>query len=138
MNSEERVENPVAAAHRISPKHISRLKILGGFLTLGGVGLFVYFVYTVGVTELLVSIDRFGFAGFAVILGIYFMRICARASAWRLSVYEPYALSLKDTVPAVIIGEAMSSMIPLGILVSGTSKAVAVRSRVPMVVGRYR
>ena len=42
---------------------------------------------------------------------------------------------MKDTVPAVIIGEAMSSMIPLGILISGTTKAVAVRKRVPLVVG---
>ena len=35
----------------------------------------------------------------------------------------------------MIIGEAMSSMIPLGILVSGTSKAIAVRRKVPLVVG---
>jgi hypothetical protein len=59
----------------------------------------------------------------------------ARAAAWSLSVYAPYDLSLRDTIPAVIIGEALSSMIPLGILVSGTSKAVAVRKKVPLVVG---
>ena len=41
----------------------------------------------------------------------------------------------KDTIPALIIGEAMSTIIPLGILVSGTTKAVAVRKRVPLVVG---
>jgi hypothetical protein len=35
----------------------------------------------------------------------------------------------------VIIGEAMSSIIPLGILVSGTSKAVSVRKKMPIVVG---
>jgi hypothetical protein len=58
-----------------------------------------------------------------------------RASAWTLSVYEPYVLRLRDTIPAVIIGEAMSSMIPLGILVSGTAKAIAVRKRVPIAVG---
>ena len=34
-----------------------------------------------------------------------------------------------------MIGEAMSSTIPLGILISGTSKAVAVRKRIPLVVG---
>jgi hypothetical protein len=58
-----------------------------------------------------------------------------RALAWKLSVYEPYKLGLRDTIPAVIIGEAMSSLIPLGILMSGTAKAVAVRKRVPLVVG---
>ncbi|HNU09174.1 MAG TPA: hypothetical protein PKO33_15505, partial [Pyrinomonadaceae bacterium] len=35
----------------------------------------------------------------------------------------------------VIIGEALSSIIPLGFVVSGTSKAVAVKRRVPLVVG---
>ena len=56
---------------------------------------------------------------------------------WRgnLSVYEPYKLELRDTIPAVIIGEALSAMIPLGILISGTAKAVAVRHRLPLVVG---
>lgn len=104
-------------------------------LTLGGIGLFVYFVWSVGVNEILGNIEKLGIAGFGVILVIYFVRILMRASAWKLSVYEPYKLDLKDTIPAVIIGEAMSSMIPLGILISGTTKAVAVRKRVPLVVG---
>ena len=42
---------------------------------------------------------------------------------------------LHDTVSAVIIGEALSSTIPLGILISGTSKAIAVRKRIPLVAG---
>jgi hypothetical protein len=100
-----------------------------------GVGLFAYLVYSVGLSTIWDGISKIGFGGFAVILLIYFGRICIRATAWRLSVSEPYKLELKDTIPAVIIGEAMSSMIPLGILVSGTSKAIAVRNRVPLVVG---
>ena len=120
---------------RISKKHINRLKVFGAVLTLSGIALFSYFVYSVGVTEILKNIEKFGGVGFAVILLIYFSRIVMRASAWKLSVYEPYSLRLRDTIPAVIIGEAMSSILPLGILISGTSKAVAVRLRVPLVVG---
>ncbi|CAN5604635.1 MAG: lysylphosphatidylglycerol synthase domain-containing protein [Pyrinomonadaceae bacterium] len=135
VTSEPRVENPGIKPQGISSKHINRLKILGVILTLGGIVLFSYFVYSVGVNEILNNVERFGFIGFAIILAIYFARICMRAAAWKLSVYEPYTLGMRDTVPAVIIGEAMSSMIPLGILVSGTSKAVAVRKRVPLVVG---
>jgi hypothetical protein len=104
-------------------------------MTLAGIALFGYFVYTVGFQEILDNVERFGFLGFAVILALYSVRIMLRAWAWKLSVYEPYYLKMKDTVPAVIIGEAMSSIIPLGILVSGTAKAVAVRNRVPLVVG---
>lgn len=120
---------------RISTKHTKRLKVLGTVLTIGGIGLFAYFVYSTGVSEIADNISDFGLIGFGVILAIYALRILMRALAWKLSVYEPYSLSLRDTIPAVIIGEAMSSMIPLGILISGTAKAVAVRKRVPLVVG---
>lgn len=113
----------------------ARLPILAGLLTIAGVLLFAYFVYSTGVHEISANIAHFGWAGFGVILVIYAVRIVLRAYAWKLSVYEPYHLSLNDTVPAVIIGEATSSMIPLGILVSGTAKAVAVRKKVPLVVG---
>ena len=135
MSSEPNVEIAGSKPPSISPKHINRLKVLGVFLTLAGIALFSYFVYSVGPNEIVGNVQRFGIVGFAIILTIYFARICMRAAAWKLSVYEPYSLRLKDTIPAVIIGEAMSSMIPLGILISGTSKAVAVRKRVPLVVG---
>ena len=135
MSSEQNLQNAGVKRASIHPRHINRLKILGIVLTLGGIGLFFYFVWSVGLTDILGNIERFGIAGFAIILLIYFLRILMRASAWMLSVYDPYRLDLRDTVPAVIIGEAMSSMIPLGILVSGTTKAVAVRKRVPLVVG---
>ncbi len=107
----------------------------GIILTLGGIALFGYFIYAVGFREIIASIGRFGFVGFAVILAIYFIRICARAYAWKLCIQSPDKLSLADTVPAVIIGEAMSSMVPLGIMISGTAKAIAVKRRVSLVVG---
>jgi len=116
-------------------KHIKHLKILATVLTVLGIALFAYFVYSVGVWEIIFGIGRIGFDGFALILLIYFLRIACRATAWRLSVSEPYKLNFSDTLPAVIIGEALSSLIPLGILISGTSKAFAVRKQVPMVVG---
>ncbi len=108
---------------------------MGIVLTIFGVGLFGYFVYAVGFHEIFEGVKRFGFAGFGVIVVIYFIRVYTRAHAWKLSVHEPYSLRIRDTIPAVIIGEAMSNTIPLGILISGTSKAVAVRKHVPLVAG---
>jgi Lysylphosphatidylglycerol synthase TM region len=104
-------------------------------LTAGGICLFVYFVYAVGFDEIYNGVLRFGLMGFAVILAIFLARIYFRAYAWKLAVHGPYDLSLRDAIPAVVIGEAMSSTIPLGILISGTAKAVAVRKRLPLVVG---
>ena len=127
--------NHTDQTQQISSKNINRLKLAGFVLTLLGVGLFGYFVYSVGFHEIFEGVKRFGFAGFGVIVLIYFFRICARAYAWKLSIHEPYSLRIKDTIPAVMIGEAMSSTIPLGILISGTSKAVAVRKHIPLVAG---
>jgi hypothetical protein len=135
VNTDTKTENIKLNTQKPSSKHINRLKIAAVLFTILGIGLFTYFVLTVGYKEIIEGVSRIGFDGFAAILFIYFLRIVARATAWKLSVYEPYKLEVRDTVPAVIIGEAMSSIIPLGILISGTAKAVAVRKKVPLVVG---
>jgi hypothetical protein len=116
-------------------RHIHRLKIIGSVLTTVGICLFAWLIYAVGFDEIYNGIIRFGWLGFGVILAIHVLRSYSRAHAWQLAVNDPHTLSLKDAFPAVIIGEALSSTIPLGILVSGTSKAVAVRKRLPLVVG---
>lgn len=120
---------------QLVPHHITRLKIAAVVLTAIGVGLFAYFVYSIGYRELAGEVAKLGISGFAVLLLLYFLRVLARASAWKLSVGEPYKLPMRDGLTGVIIGEAMSSVIPLGILVSGTAKALAVRRRLPIVVG---
>ena len=135
MNPEPQGPDQGENQPRINAKNATRLKVLGTVLTVGGLLLFGYFVYSTGVDEIAANIANFGWLGFGVILALYAARIMMRGLAWKLSVYDPYHLGLKDTVPAVIIGEAMSSMIPLGILISGTAKAVAVRKRVSLVVG---
>jgi hypothetical protein len=135
LNIEPQPHESLGPNPTISPAGIRRLKLIGLILTIGGVGLFAYFIYIEGIRDIAEDISRFGIVGFAVILALYFLRIVSRAWAWKLSVYAPYELSLRDTIPAVVIGESLSSLIPLGILISGTSKAVAVRRRVPLVVG---
>ena len=136
VNPESNITVSNLETHRI-PKtvNLKRLKIFGVTLTILGIALFAYFVYSVGIGLILEGIGRIGFGGFALLMFLYFLRIVCRATAWKLSVYEPHQLKVRDTLPAVIIGEALSSLIPLGILVSGTSKAIAVRKRVPLVVG---
>jgi len=135
VNTDTKVPGSKFQIPSSNSKHVNRLKIAAVIFTISGIGLFAYFVATVGFHEILLGIGRIGFDGFAAILLIYFLRIGVRATAWKLSVYEPYKLTVRDTVAAVIIGEAMSSIIPLGILISGTAKAVAVRKKVPLVVG---
>jgi len=129
------VVDPATELQHNPSNKINRLKVLGILLTAGGLIVFAYFVYAVGFDEIYEGVVRFGIAGFAVILILHLLRIYVRAFAWKLSVHDPYSLDIKDTMPAVVIGEAMSSTIPLGILISGTSKAIAVRNRIPLVAG---
>ncbi len=135
MNSETKTQNPTIKIQRLKPTHLNRLKVAVAIVTVLGVVLFSYLVYSVGLQNILEGISKIGIGGFLILQLIYFLRIIFRAVAWRLSVYAPYKLDTTDTIPAVIIGEAMGSIIPLGILVSGTAKAVAVRKKVPLVVG---
>lgn len=125
----------VQLAQKTQSKTTGRLKLAAVVLTILGMGLFIYLIYAIGFWEIVGGIERFGWIGFAIILALYFLRIVIRAIAWTLSVHPPYELKLRDTIPAVVIGEAMSSTIPLGIVASGTSKALVVRDRVTLTVG---
>jgi len=124
-----------AQTNKPASRALKRLKAAGIVLTVFGLALFVYFIYQTGYAQISDGIARVGLSGFAFIIFLYLLRISVRAITWRLSVYEPYALRFRDTFPAVIMGEALSSLIPLGILISGTAKAVAVRRKVPLVAG---
>lgn len=135
MNSETEIPNSKFQIPNSNRKNLNRLKVLAAVFTFLGACLFAYFIYSIGLNEILAGIGKIGFGGFLLILFVYFLRIVVRATTWKLCVVEPFKLDLRDTVPAVIIAEALSSLIPLGILISGTAKAVAVKKRVPLVVG---
>jgi glycosyltransferase 2 family protein len=124
--------NPEAA--EAASNRFTRLHLAGILLTLGGLALFFYFIWSVGVGEILKGIGQIGVAGFALILFVYFCRILSRSFALKLSVPGPYTLSMRDCGEAVIIGEALSALIPLGVVISGTAKAVVLRRKVPLVV----
>ncbi len=111
-----------------------KLRILFALLTALGLGLFVYFIYEAGIPEIWQDIKQLGY-GFLVILALYAAKLSMRVLAWTQCVEAPYKLPFFNAFRAVMMGEALSSMLPLGILVSGTSKAVAVRKQGPFVVG---
>lgn len=135
MNQETETDNLKLPILNPNKKNLNRLKFVVVFFTILGASLFAYFIYSVGWRDILAGIGKIGIGGFLLIQFLYFLRIVVRAVAWKISVPEPYRLGVRDTLPAVIMGEALSSLIPLGVLVSGTSKAIAVKKRVPLVVG---
>jgi hypothetical protein len=129
------MQGEVQQTQKRESKNVGRIKFAAVVLTVLGMALFAYLIYAIGFWEIVGGIQKFGVLGFAIILTMYFGRIVVRSIAWSLSVHPPYQLSLRDTVPAVIIGEAMSTVLPLGLLISGTTKALVVRERVTLTVG---
>lgn len=113
---------------------ITKLQIAGIVLTALGIALFCFFVYTAGIEEIWSGISRLGW-GFLFVLALHALKITTRVVAWTLCVEKPYRLEFVDGFKAVMIGESLSAMIPLGILMSGTAKAVTVRKKIPLVVG---
>ncbi len=84
MNSEVKIPSAAEKPQNSRrAKHIHRLKIFAIVLTVLGIGLFSYFVYSVGVWEIVGGAARIGFDGFALILLIYFLRFACRATSWR-------------------------------------------------------
>lgn len=130
MSSEKPQIEPVEARNR--SRRFAPLGIIFGLL---GLLLFVYFVTSAGVGEIISGIQRLG-AGFLLIIAISSLRYVARGWAWTRCVEAPHRLPFRDAFTARIMGDALGNIIPfVSVAVSEPSKAVFVKDRVPLMVG---
>jgi hypothetical protein len=106
---------------------------LGVIFAVLGLLLFAYFVRKAGVAEILANIKKLG-AGFLLILLISVVRKVVRAIAWTRCVEAPHKLRFRHALKAIVMGDALGTVMPLGILVSEPTKAALVRERVPLMV----
>jgi hypothetical protein len=97
----------------------------------GGLGLLVWVVMRVGVAEIVADVRQVGW-GLAAIVAFGGLRFLLRATAWRLCLDPPHHLKLKDAFAAVICGDAIGNLTPLGPLVGEPAKAAFVRGRVAL------
>jgi lysylphosphatidylglycerol synthase-like protein len=103
-----------------------------GVLTVvGGLALLVWVVWKAGPAEIAADVRQVGW-GLALIVVIGGMRFLLRAAAWRLCLDPPHRLQLKDAFAAVICGDAIGNLTPLGPLVGEPAKAAFVRGRVAL------
>ena len=94
-----------------------------------GTALFVWLVWKVGADEIWSGFRQIGWAlGWILILGG--LRFAARAAAWVLCLEPPHTLPFVDAFNAVICGDALGNVTPLGPLVSEPTKIACVRDRV--------
>ena len=108
-----------------------RLTLAGALTTAAGVALFVWLIWYVGPGEIWDGFRQIGW-GLAAIVAIAGLRFAVRAAAWRLCLEPPHTLRLPDAFAAVVSGDALGNLTPLGPIVGEPAKAAFVRTRVPI------
>jgi Lysylphosphatidylglycerol synthase TM region len=107
------------------------LTAVGLLATAAGVALFVWIVRAVGSREVLDGFRQIGW-GLAIVVILGGLRFATRAMAWMLCFEPPYGLSFRDAFGAVVAGDALGNITPLGPIVGEPTKAAFVRSRVAL------
>jgi len=105
---------------------------LTGIVTaIAGLALLVWVITAIGAAEIVADVRQVGW-GIAGVIAIGGLRFLLRAIAWRVCLDDPAALSISDAFEAVICGDALGNVTPLGPLVGEPAKAAFVRGRVPL------
>lgn len=109
-----------------------RRATISGLLTaLGGLILLGVVVMRVGVADIAADVRQVGF-GMLAIVAIGGVRFLMRAVAWRLCLEPPHTMSIRDAFAAVVCGDAIGNLTPLGPLVGEPAKAAFVRRHVAL------
>jgi hypothetical protein len=107
------------------------LTAAGVLTTVAGVALFVWLIWYVGPGEIWAGFRQIGW-GLALIIAIAGLRFAVRAAAWQQCLEPPHALRFRDAFAAVLSGDALGNITPLGPIVGEPAKAAFVRTRVPI------
>jgi hypothetical protein len=108
-----------------------RASVSGVLTALAGLVLLVIVVVRVGVAEIAADVRQVGW-GLLIVIAIGGLRFLLRAIAWKLCLDGPHVLSIRDAFAAVICGDTIGNLTPLGPLVGEPAKAALVRKRVPL------
>ena len=114
-----------------APSPRRTFSLTGVLFAAGGLGLLVWVVLRVGVAEIAADVRQIGW-GLVLIVTIGGLRFLLRAAAWRLCLDPPHRLRLRDAFAAVVCGDAIGNLTPLGPLVGEPAKAAFVRGRVAL------
>jgi hypothetical protein len=108
-----------------------RSSLSGAVTVVGGLALLIWMVSNVGFAEIVADVRRIGWALVAII-AISGLRFLLRAAAWRICLEPPNHLRLTDAFAAVVCGDTIGNITPLGPLVGEPAKAAFVRGRVAL------
>ncbi len=101
----------------------SALYVVGGLIVLVGV------LWTLGIEATWTDVRKVGWM-FPVIVALGGLRFLVRAAAWTICIEPPHRLRLRDAFAAVLAGDALGNVTPLGPLVGEPAKATFARQHV--------
>jgi hypothetical protein len=105
---------------------VKRLATVGAAI-LGAI-LFAYWVHAIGLVQIREALGRIGW-GFLAIVLLGGVREAVRALAWTRTVAAPAALPFLDAFAARLAGEAINTLVPMGVIVGEPAKANHVSHR---------
>jgi lysylphosphatidylglycerol synthase-like protein len=108
-----------------------RISLTGLVTALAGLALLIWIVARVGAVEIAADIRQVGW-GLAAIVALGGLRFLARAIAWRAALEPGHTLTLGEAFAAVVCGDAVGNITPLGPIVGEPAKAAFVRDRVAL------
>ncbi|HJR58714.1 MAG TPA: lysylphosphatidylglycerol synthase domain-containing protein [Vicinamibacterales bacterium] len=98
----------------------------GALSVAAGIAVFIAFVWKIGPSVIWAGILNVGWM-FPVIIALGGLRFLVRAWAWSICVEPPLTLRLRQAFAAVLTGDAVGNVTPLGPLVGEPAKAAFVR-----------
>ena len=106
------------------------LSVPGLIAAAAGVALFVYFVRRTGVADIAAGVGRLGWV-FPAVAALGGLRLAARALAWRSCLDRPHRLTRGHAFRAMVAGDTLGNLTPLGPLVGEPAKTLFAGDREP-------
>jgi hypothetical protein len=107
------------------------LNLTGVVSAVVGLALFAWVVRTNGPSEIWNNLRAVGW-GFLAIVAISGARFALRAAAWSRCLEPPHTMPFRAAFEAVLAGDAIGNVTPLGLFASEPAKAALVREQVPL------
>lgn len=122
----------IAESSRMKKPVLKTLEIIS---LVAGLALFAYLIKEMGLDALAHYLKAMGW-GFALILALSFLRICARAASWYFSIEPSHRqIGYWSLMNVMLAGEAIKYLTATGPLLGEPAKAALVRRKIPLVHG---
>jgi hypothetical protein len=107
------------------------LNVTGLVAAVLGLALFAWFVQRIGPAEIWEGLRDVGW-GLVVIVAVAGLRFALRAVAWTTCLEAPHVMPFRSAFAAVLAGDSLGNLTPLGLFASEPAKAAFVRGQIPL------